>query len=76
MAASNAELEARVERLEQIIDNAVVIPSYVVPVDDIKITDKTGMYCIGVIEGKSVLGLSAVAQPTLLTDFSKIVAAS
>lgn len=73
MAASNAELEARVAQLEQLILNAVEIPDFMVNISSS--VDKTGKWCYGVgVPGINGGGLfigwrSSVSSPTTNSDF-------
>ena len=68
MAASNAELEARLLIVEGKVNGVVELPAVSVDVNDTTITDKTG-YCVygqiaGINSGKLFVGVSLVAVPT------------
>lgn len=78
MAASNAELEARVMALESKVLGATEIPKGTVEAGDSKVPDKTGWLVFGegipgIHGGKKFQGFCTVAEPTLDAHFSKFI---
>ena len=74
MAATNAELEARLATVEAVIAGAIPIPKGTVEIDDTSVTDKTGWVVYGtgkptINNSKRFQAVSLVADPQDEADF-------
>lgn len=73
--ASLVQLENRIQALENIILNAIVLPKDVLDVSDTSVTDKTGRFVMGsgiagINNGGAFWGKSTVSNPTLDTHLT------